>query len=242
MIARSREKALAYARSLPDFVCSEVIRRYSENHTRTFRSRSVAVPALSRWTPTDKLTVRLSYFQQKEEHKLVSVNDKPTELKYESLAGGTGEGEFGGTLLNIFGSSATVFKWDSWKTVKRHRVAVYKYTVDAAHSHYMVANGAVGDTHEAIVGFHGDLEIDRMTGEVLHFTYVADQIPKEVTLDKVSTTVDYDLAEVAGRNYLLPVHSETEIFSPGLSVRNDMDFREYRKFSAESVIDFIGGK
>jgi len=58
----------------------------------------------------------------------------------------------------------------------------------------------------------------------------------------VSTTVEYDFADVAGRSYILPVHSETEIFSPGLAVRNHMDFREYRKFSADSTVEFGVGK
>jgi hypothetical protein len=48
----------------------------------------MSTPAVMRWTPTDKLTVKLSYFQQREEHELVLLNGKPTDPKYESLAGG----------------------------------------------------------------------------------------------------------------------------------------------------------
>jgi hypothetical protein len=248
LIEKSRDRALAYARSLPDFVCTEVIRRYAETRPQTVRglSRSggpMQSPAANKWTPTDKLTVKLSYFQQKEDHSLVLVNDKPTSLKYEGLAGGTGAGEFGGTLQNIFERHAqTVFKWESWKNIRRHRAAVYSYNVEAEHSHYLVMNGVPGDTHEAVVKFHGTLDVDRETGEVLHLTYTADQIPKEVKVDRVSTTVDYDFADVAGRNYLLPTHSETQIYSPGLSVMNEMDFREYRKFSTDSTIEFGVGK
>jgi hypothetical protein len=106
----------------------------------------------------------------------------------------------------------------------------------------MVSNGVAGNTHEAIVGFHGDLEVDRETGEILHFTYVATQIPEDVGLDLVSTTVDYDFANVGGRAYILPSHSAIEMISPRLSIRNDIDFREYRKFSADSTIDFAPGK
>jgi hypothetical protein len=92
LIERSRQKALDYARSLPDFVCTEVIRRYAP-----FESQLGLV-----WRHADTLTVRLSYFQQKEEHKLVAINDKPSDRKYAELAGVTGMGEFGGTLLAIF--------------------------------------------------------------------------------------------------------------------------------------------
>jgi hypothetical protein len=71
---------------------------------------------------------------------------------------------------------------------------------------------------------------------------VADQIPEEVKMDRVSTTVDYELADVGGRKYLLPAHSQTEIRSPQLCVRNDTDFRQYGKFSSDSIILFGDGK
>ncbi len=241
LIEKSREKALAYTRSLPDFVCSEVVRRYRDSKPQAVRGRmgSMSIPAGIRWTPTDKLTVKLSYFQQREEHKLVLVNDKPTDQKYESLAGGIETGEFGGTLQGIFDpATVTCFRWTSWKRVRRQRTAIFAYQVDRAHSRYVVASGTPGDIHSAVVGFHGDMEIDRETGEVLHFTYVADDIPRAVNLDEVSTAVDYDFADVGGRSYLLPARCQTEILSPGLSVRNVMEFREYRKFSADSSIEF----
>jgi hypothetical protein len=243
LIENSREKALAYAHSLPDFVCTELIHRYSA-YAPPIRGlgRSRGTPsaiAAPKWTSTDKLTVKLSYFQQREEHKLVLVNDKPTDQQYETLTGGIGTGEFGGTLQSIFDlATATSFQWESWKNVRRHHAAVYAYKVDLAHSRYVVAMGAPGNVRYAIVGFHGILELDRETGEVLHFTYVADDIPKRVKLDQVIAAVDYDFADVGGRSYLLPAHCETEIHTAELSVRNDMDFREYRKFSADSSIEF----
>ena len=52
-IENTRRKALDYARSLPDFVCTEVIRRYTDTSQRMH------------WIPTDKLTIKLSYFEQK---------------------------------------------------------------------------------------------------------------------------------------------------------------------------------
>lgn len=240
LIEKSREKALAYTRSLPDFMCSEVISRYSYSKPENGSIlMGRAIPNGIKWIPTDKLTVKLSYFQQREEHKLVLLNGKPTDQKYESLAGGIETGEFGGTLQGIFDpATVTCFRWTSWKRVRRQRTAIFAYQVDRAHSRYVVASGTPGDIHSAVVGFHGDMEIDRETGEVLHFTYVADDIPRAVNLDEVSTAVDYDFADVGGRSYLLPARCQTEILSPGLSVRNVMEFREYRKFSADSSIEF----
>lgn len=50
--------------------------------------------------------------------------------------------------------------------------------------------------------------------------------------------MDYDFAEVGGKDYLLPARSETEVRGPQHWARNKMEFREYRKFSADSTVDF----
>lgn len=241
MIEKTREKALAYARSLPDFMCTETIRRYREDKP-SGGGRMLTAPA-AKWVSIDKLTVKLSFFQQREDHKLIKIDDKPTDRQYGSLTGGIGAGEFGGTLQNIFDPAAeTDFRWESWKNIRKHRIAVYAYRVEPAHSHYQVVTGTAEHTRQAFVGFHGNLEADSETGELLHFTYVADRIPDEVKLDSVSTTVDYDFADVGGRKYLLPARSQTEIRSPQLSVRSDTNFREYGKFSSDSIITFGDGK
>jgi hypothetical protein len=226
-IEQSRQKALAYTRSLPDFVCTEVIRRYVDRRER------------GEWTLTDRLTVRLSYFQHIEEHKLMLINDQPTNRDFSSLEGATGEGEFGGTLESIFDpQSQAAFRWESWKNVRKHRAAVYSYVVPLEHSRYLLVAGKPGEARQAVVGFHGVLEVDAESGEVLHFTYLADHIPKDLSVSYALTTVDYDFADVGGREYLLPARSETEMRGLNLSVRNQMEFRDYRKFSSDSTITF----
>jgi hypothetical protein len=226
LIERSRQKALDYTRSLPDFVCTEVVRRSTSTIAHI-------------WAPADTLTIKLSYFQQAEQHKLEQIDGKPTERKYEDLEAATSKGEFGGTLRVIFDpASEAAFDWESWKNVRNRRIAVYQYAVSAAHSPYSLKT----DNRSAVVGIYGVLEIDNETGEVLHLTYVAYDIPKKLDLQSAVTSVDYDLADVGGREYLLPVRSETEIHGSRMWARNKMEFREYRKFSADSTIEFGVGK
>jgi hypothetical protein len=229
LVERSRSKANDYARSLPDFVCTEIINR----------DTSYNPPVQRKPIPTETLTVKLSYFQQKEEHKLLMVDNKPTNLAFENLSGAIGTGEFGSTLKAIFDpKSATSFHWERWKNVRKHRAAVYAYVVDLARSQYLIGNSVLGHLHKAVVGYHGEMEIDTETAQVLGFTYQADKIPRDLELQIVATTVDYDFAEVGGRSYLLPSHSNTILRDRHVTVTNEMEFREYRKFSADSVIDF----
>jgi hypothetical protein len=233
LIEKSRTKALDYTRSLPDFVCTEIVRRDADPSPGQ-RGRPM---------PTEKLTVKLSYSQHKEEHKLLLVNDKPTDRTFENLGGALGTGEFGSTLGAIFdAASKTSFRWERWKNVRKRRAAVYAYVLDVAQSHFLLVTTVSNTLQQAIVGYHGVLEIDSETGEVLHFTYQADNIPAHLQLQYAITTVDYDFADVGGRNYLLPAHSQTVMRDPHWTVRNEMEFRDYRKFSTDSVIDFGSGK
>lgn len=227
----ARQKALAYAKSLPDFVCTETVRRYMDTRNR------------GAWLLLDKLTVKLSYFGQKEDHKLISVNDQPATQAFETLGGAIGRGEFGATLHSIFDPvSQAAFRWQSTKTVRKHRVAVFAYDVDVTHSRYVLATGTHEDLHEAVVGYKGQLEIDIETGEVLQFTYDAEQIPKSLEVSYARTKVDYEYANVGGREYLLPARSETEMRGAKLNLRNQMEFRDYSKFSTDSTISFDPGK
>jgi hypothetical protein len=238
-LEKSRQKSLAYARSLPDFVCTEVISRHKLNLTGGITGRNPPD-----WFLIDKLTVNLSYFQQHEAHELKLLNGESTKQTFDSLAvGATSTGEFGGILSSIFDpASQTSFRWESWENERRRPVGVYAYDVDEIHSTYYVEGGKPGKIRRAIVGFHGTLEMDRETGEVLHLDHVADHIPSELQMPKTVTEIDYDFIEVNGNQYLLPVHSQTNTDGRTESWKNETAFRDYRKFDVNSKMDFGADK
>jgi len=228
LIGRARAKALAYSESLPDFVATEIVRRYGGMPGTSFRR-----------PPTDSLTIQLRYFQHKEEHKLIQVNGEPARDSFEDLDGLIGSGEFGGTISAIFQpDSQTGIHLQKWITVRQRPAARLAFQVDAAHSRYSLSSKIGGRLVTARVGYRGILEIDAETGEVLHLEYTADQIPTELRFSQASTSVDYSLADVGGRQYLLPAHSQMELHSPEEWERNAIEFRDYRKFAADSSIEF----
>jgi hypothetical protein len=245
ILEKGREKALAYARSLPDFVCTEVIQRYRMQTTD--RLTLPGVPGRTSrmdWTPIDKLTVALSFSQQKEDHRLELVDGAPTKLQYDSLdIGVTSTGEFGGMIRHIFDPDARAsFHWEGWKKVRDRRVGVYGYTVAADRSQYFVEHRARGaEVRRAVVGFHGTVEIDSETDDVLHFDYTADHIPTAIKLTHTATAVDFDLVDVGGSPYLMPVRSETELDGQN-SFRYHTEFRAFGKFAVASTVDFGADK
>jgi len=229
-IEMSRKVALAYERSLPDFICTQLVRRYIDIEHLTQRVS---------WRMLDTLTIKLSYFDQKEDHTLVLVDGKPSRKSYTDLGGAISAGEFALMQQQIFDpASQTVFTWKKWNKAGKRQAATYLYRVDVSHSRFMLDFLTPTGLTQDIVGYHGTLELDRETGNVLSLTYTADAIPKTCPISLSNTAVTYDFAQVGDKQYLLPASSETEMRSRELWTRNHAQYRDYRKFSADSTVRF----
>jgi len=241
LIQKARNAALHYTASLPDFICTQVVQRYEDpkgdNH----------------WGRTDTLTVKLTYFEHREDYKLVLLDGKPTVLDFMNVGGPTSKGEFGTMLLLIFRSeSQAEFRWKGWSTIHKRRVAVYTFKIDKEHSLYLISVGPVTEGPNSImVAYHGEVSVDPETGQILHASQVAD-LPGNFPVTLSTVSVDYDYRDVSGRPYLLPVHAEVRMENllplPGLRPgvrrstryrsRNEIEFKEFRKFQTESTISF----
>jgi hypothetical protein len=233
-IEMSRKVALAYARSLPDFICTQLVHRYIDVRHR---------PGLESWGALDTLTIRLSYFDRREDHKLVLVNGKPSEKSFTDLSGAISVGEFALIQQEIFAPpSQTVFTWEKWTKAGKRQAAIYLYRVDVSHSRYSLKFLTSAGLTDSTVGYHGMVEVDRETGAVLSLTYIADAIPKTCPIYFSTAEVTYDFADVGGNPYLLPASSKTEMHSNALWARNETKFRDYRKFSADSTVHFGDAK
>ena len=59
-------------------------------------------------------------------------------------------------------------------------------------------------------------------------------------MEAIASAVDYDYVLIGEGKYLLPVHSEALSCGRGTSQcsRNVIEFRNYRKFTADTVITF----
>jgi hypothetical protein len=206
------------------------------------------VERTDRTSPTnikvDRLTVQLSYFGQKEQYKLLTINATRTNQSFESLDGLISGGEFGSLLLGVFDpASAADFAWKASTDLRKHHAAVYTYLIVRAKSHYMLgARAAAGNLVAAAAGYHGEVILDGETSRVLRVSASADDIPSASEILQSSVEVDYDFIDVAGRNYLLPSRSESHMERKYRQIANVVNFAGYRKFEADSTIDFGTGK
>jgi hypothetical protein len=230
VIEAARAKALAYTASLPDFICSESVRRFE------FSSAKGA------WALQDTLTLQLTYFEHLENYKLTAMDGRKTELPYENTGGVMSKGEFGSMLLVVFlPASRTAFEWSNWTRLAKRPTYVLSFRIAAANSrYYLMASQPGAGVVSTVAGEHGLVYIDRETREVMRLDSEADSLPDTFPLAGVSNTLDYAPVEVGGRNFLLPLRADVRMKRRGKfpMMRNQVEFTAYRKFTGESAISF----
>jgi hypothetical protein len=227
LIEEARHEALQYSVSLPNFLCTEIVTRVEDPRGD------------NRWRAIDTLTVKLSYFGHQEDYKLMAVNGKPTVLDYLNAGGALTTGEFGSRLVALFiPESKAVFEWKGWAHVRGRSAAVFRYRIAKENSSFRIQVGTVREgPNSIIVGYRGEVAIDRETHRVLRITAVS-EIPMGFPIKQNSSSIDYGFAEVAGREYLLPVSAQSLTARGSYKAENRVEFREYRKFQTEATISF----
>ena len=224
VLAEATEYAINYTARMPDFICTQVTRRFVDPSGMEF------------WQKQDVITERLSFFEKKEEYKVVLVNNHPVnDMAHERLGGATSSGEFGSMMKDIFDPwTQTRFEWERWATLRGKRAHVFSYAVPQARSKYTIlAQGS----ERLTIGYHGLIYVDRDTNTIMKITLEGDDIPNGYPIREVRLALDYDQAEIAGQPYILPL--KAELMSRQGSkflIKNEVEFRMYRKFTAESTI------
>ena len=226
IIAAVRESALNYTRSLPNFLCAQQIRRKA----------AAAGETDPVYHDQDTLLVRLSYFEQKEEYKLITVNDRPANGNFQELDGSTSTGEFGTMLRQVFEpASHTKFEWTRWAQFHGQPAMIFHYAVEQANSRWEL--DYLRREH-LVPGYSGYLVIDKDSHAILRITQRADNIPPSFPIQAAETILDYDYREIGDHRFLLPVKAQMDMTSDGTRTRNETEFRNYQKYSADAVITF----
>ena len=227
LLESARHYALNYAASLPDFLCTQLVRRSEDPRGD------------GRWRLLDNLNIKVSYFGHREEYKLVEVDGRPTVQDYDFVGGTISTGEFGTRLLEVFArNSKAVFGWKGWSHVRRRRVAVFTYHIARENSANLVQIGLVrAGPNSTIIGYHGEVAVDPESHAVVRVTLTG-ELPPRFAITGCSSWVEYDYRSVAGSEYLLPVESQTSLQAGRYRSSNRIVFQDYRKFQTEATITF----
>ncbi len=229
IIDKVRDYAMNYTASLPDFLCTQVTRRY------------VDPAGLEFWQSLDTLTARVAYENHHEDYKLVLVNNHfVKDMNLQSVGGSTSTGEFGSMMAELFDpTTEATFQWARWGTLRAKRTHVYSFQVAKARSKWHVTFGGERGTTglDIVPGYHGLVYIDRDSLAVMRIQMIPD-LPPDFPIQQVSDTLDYDWADISGRTYVRPLKADVRMRSGKQMTRNDVEFRLYRKFATESTITF----
>lgn len=233
-ITEAREYALNYSKDLPDFICTQVTRRYvAAAPGGRYDARSQGAGS---WQLQDTLTIRLSYFNQKEDYKLILVNNTVTQQDYKKLSGAVSTGEFGSMLRDIFepGTEAH-FEWDHWATLRGRRALAFAYHVTQPHSQWELDYQHQQQMRPA---YNGLVYLDQQSHQILRVTMVTEGVPASFPIHQAETVLDYDYQTLSGRRFLLPLKADSRMKTNDVLSRLDEEFRLYRKFATESEIKY----
>lgn len=220
-----REYAANYSKNLPDFICVQVTRRYADPS------------GLELWQKQDTVTAKLSYFEDKENYDVILVNSHPVQnMAIQQLGGASSTGEFGTMLKEIFEKeSHTEFQWLRYGTLRGRLMHVFSYKLPRRYSKWTVK---YDDLDPVIAGQEGLVYVDHDTELIMRIAQHTIDIPAGYPLSKAWTTLDYDFTKIGESEFVLPLRAEIRMRAAKLLTKNEVEFRLYRKYSAEATITF----
>jgi hypothetical protein len=238
-----RTTALAYSHSLPDFICRQVTHReaVSLKAMAAFpdgwnSGGNARLPITTSVGPGDVIEEQLTFINQREEYKVLTVDGKKAAaLDHAGLRGMISAGEFGSALHEIFDPlSKATFTWGRREKVRSREVYVLGFQVPAEHGARFKFGGAAKET---LISYRGQVFVDAGNLDVLRIRSALD-LPADSPWKKGESMVEYERTEIAGKSYNLPFHSEVTLQDKDVAYSNRIDFRDYHKFAVESTIHF----
>src|SRR3954451_12634604 len=226
-----KDYALSYTKNLPNFICVEVIRRY------------VDPGSADHFQSIGNVLARVSYNQGQESYKVYSVNGHVEDTSIDRAAAGGGaisQGEFGSMMREIFEEkSEATFSWDHWASLRGRRMAVFNYAIGSGRSGYSISySSGPGDEQRIYTAYRGLIYADQDTGEIARITFEAINIPQSFPVRQATEILDYDLVDINGQQYVTPRSAQLYMTAGREKTKNELEFRNYRKFGTESAITY----
>ncbi|MBI4888981.1 MAG: hypothetical protein HY821_00060 [Acidobacteria bacterium] len=223
VILKAREAAENFTASLPDYVVQqETTRLFSFNNEAS-------------WNTVDVVTAEVASVHGKEEYRNVKLNGQATNQSPEKT-GSWSTGEFVVTLQDILSpATEATFKRIADDRIGSRPVLVYEFSIKAENSHWTLMSE---DGRKLKPAQKGEIYIDKQTGRVMRIEQRAVSIPATFPQDKAECLIEYGFADIGGARALLPMHAETRGCKRGTvhCSKNVTEFKNYRKFTVESVL------
>jgi hypothetical protein len=224
-ITKAREAAFAYSETLPNYLVQQMTTRYQSDRPK------------SGWQALDIVTADLTYQDGRESYKNIKVGNKTVNTSMDEIPGTRSTGEFSTVLEELFEPGATKFRPGGQDTIHNRSAYVYSFEVTRELSRWRIE----APSQLYYPAIKGSVWIDKETSRVMRIEQSGKGMPALFPFDTIETTVDYDFIRLGTSGpYLLPIESEVLSCQRGTSIcsRNKIEFRNYKKFGAETNITF----
>ena len=230
-IDQARDAAYSFSETLPNYVVKQYTTRYATAAARGGRTS---------WQALDNVTADVIEEDGTEKYKNILVNGKPPREDVEKT-GSWSRGEFSSLLQDLFSPLTNAdFHGKRATTIVNRAAFRYDFSVEQPNSHWHVES-----EHQSYMpAYTGAVWIDKENYRVLRIELSAQNLPRGFPLDQVESAVDYDYVFIGEGKYLLPTHSEALSCARGANhcTRNVIEFRNYKKFTADTSITFEADK
>jgi hypothetical protein len=225
IIMKAREAAFVYSETLPNYLVQQMTTRYQSDRPK------------SSWTALDIVTADLAYQDGRESYKNIKVGNKSVDKPMDEIPGTRSTGEFSTMLEQLFEESAARFKSAGQDTIHNRPAYRYNFEITRELSRWRIE----APSQLYYPAMKGSVWIDKETSRVLRIEQQGKPMPALFPFDTIESSADYDFIRLGTSGpYLLPVEAEVLSCQRGTSIcsRNKIEFRNYRKFGAESNVTF----
>lgn len=221
----AREAALRFSASLPDYLAQQVTSRF-------FSARDGG-----EWQPLDVVTAELAYSNGREEYSNVQIDGRPATRPVEK-SGAWSTGEFGTTLEDLMSeeTNAQFRRRPGLSKVAGRSCWGFDFTVKQENSHWTLV---APDGRKHTAAYTGSMCVDQETRRIVRIAQRTGAIPRDFPLARAESILEYGYVRIDQKMQLVPMKGENiGCITGGACTRNALEFRNYRKFGAESTLKF----
>lgn len=227
VLDRARKRALSFTANLPDFVCTQITKRFDNQGQ-----------ADTELTKRHDIVTKVQFVDGAESYLTLTVDGKPSERHIREISG---MGEFGSTLQALFqpGSPARFFH-EGDSLVDGQPAVVFAVTHPSG---YQLYTGVLydGTLQEFVkVGYEGHIHIAKDGSAVLRV--IGERIfgvPADFPVRQARFQIDYGPVDIEGRTYWLPLRSRDVLVGRrGWINQNENKWMNYRRFATKTILDF----
>lgn len=213
IMAKTVDYAAATLHQLPDLFARRDTIRYEDSpaglQVVNAQSASGTFVPYQPLHPVSRSIVTVLYRDGREVvQNNASAQNSPT-------AGLTTVGEFGPIFSVVFGDLPKgKLDWSHWEQGAAGPVAVFRFEVPKADSHYRVGFCCIaGNFFQQFSAYHGELTVNPSDGTILRLALIAD-LTKSDPLAKADLMVEYGPVQLGGKTYFCPVKSISVSVAP----------------------------